>query len=70
MFIDEALSLKFPLSKICQTYSAIMKLKYSYTLSKKDEKIYKSCHVSLKLCKYQYFFIGNQQLFLYQEIQI
>ena len=37
---------------------------------KKNQKIYEPCDRPLELCWHQYFFIGNQQIWLYQKIQI
>ena len=43
----------------------------SYTLTKEDtKKIYKSRDTPLEFCWHQYFFNRNQQILLYQEIQI
>ena len=58
-----------PLPKICHTYHTMMKLG-SYTLPKEDRKIYESRDTLLEFCWHQYFFTGNQQILLYQEIQI
>ena len=43
---------------------------HSYTLPKEDKKIYESRDTPLEFCWHQHFFIGNQQVFLYQKIQI
>ena len=57
------------LPKICHTYRTMMKLG-SCTLPKEDPKnIWITWH-TLEFCWYQHFFTGNQQIFLYQEIQI
>ena len=53
------------LPKICHTY-----FWYSYTLPKEDPKIYESRYTPHEFCWHQHFFIGNQQILLYQEIQI
>ena len=59
-----------PLRKICYTYPAMMKLGTLIPQLKKVQKIHKSRDTSLKFCWHQYFFTGNQQILLYQEIQI
>ena len=43
---------------------------HSYTLPKKDKKIYKSCHTILDFYWQQNFFKVNKQTLPYQEIQI
>ena len=43
---------------------------HSYTLPKKDKKIYKSCHTILDFYSQQLFFKVNKQTLPYQEIQI
>ena len=43
---------------------------HSYTLPKKIQTIYNTRDTPLEFCCYQDFFTGNQQLLLYQEIQI
>ena len=40
------------------------------TLSKEDPKTYKLRDTPLEFCWHQQFFTGNQQILLYQEIQI
>ena len=37
---------------------------------KKTQKIYESRDIPLKFCWHQHFFIGSQQILLYQKIQI
>ena len=53
-----------PIPKICHTYPAKIKVG-CYTLPKEDQKI----HVSRVLVT-SAFFIGNQQILLYQKMQI
>ena len=43
---------------------------HSYTLPKEDPKIYESRDTPPDFCWHQHFFTGNQQILLYQEIQI
>ena len=59
-----------PLPKICPTYPAMMKLGTVISYPKKIQKIYESRDTPLEFCWHQHFFIGNQQILLYQEIQI
>ena len=56
-----------PSLKICHTYPTMMKID---TLPKEDPKIYKLHDIPHALYWQQHFFTGNQQLLLYQEIQI
>ena len=58
------------LPKICHTYPTMMKLRTVIPYLKKIQKIYKSCDTSLDFCLNQHFSLGNQQISLYQEIQI
>ena len=37
---------------------------------KKIQKKYESCDTTIEFCLHQRFFIGNQQILLYQKIQI
>ena len=60
---------KAPLPKICLTYPTMMTLSTVMHYPKKIQKIYKSCDTPLEFC-WQYFFTENQQIVLYQEIQI
>ena len=48
------------------------KMKFGTVISylKKIQKIYKSRDTLLEFCWHQYFFTGNQQVLLYQEIEI
>ena len=50
--------------------SAIMKLGTVIFFLKKIKKIYYLCETHLNFCWHQHFFTGNQQILLYQEIQI
>ena len=61
---------KAPLSKICYIDSTMMELGMVIPYLKKIQKIYKSQDTPLEFCWHQHFFIGNQQLLLYHEIQI
>ena len=61
---------KTPLPKICHTYSAIMKLGIVMPYLKKIQKIYESRDTPLEFFWHQHFFTGNQEISLYQEIQI
>ena len=60
----------FPLPKICHTYPTMMKLGTVIPYLKKIQKIYESRDTPLEFCWHQHFFTGNQQILLYQEIQI
>ena len=62
-----------PPPKICHTYPTMMKLGTLIPYLKKIRKIHKSRDTRdtpLEFCWHQHFFIGNQQVLLYQEIQI
>ena len=61
-----------PPHKSCHTYSAMMTFGRVILYLKKIKTIYKSRDTNLEFCRhsYSYFFIKNQQLLLYQEIQI
>ena len=59
-----------PLPKICHTYPTMMKLGTVIPYPKKIQKIYESRDTPLEFCWHQHFFTGNQQVLLYQEIQI
>ena len=61
---------KGPPPKICHAYPTMMKLGTVIPYLKKIQKLYESRDTSLDFCLHQYFFTGNQQIFLYQEIQI
>ena len=59
-----------PLPKICHTYPTMMKLGTVIPYLKKIQKIYESRDTPLEFYWHQHFFTGNQQILLYQEIQI
>ena len=62
---------KAPLTEICHTYpTTTMKLGRVVPYPRKIKKIYKSRDTPLEFCWHQHFLIGNQQILLYQEIQI
>ena len=61
---------KVPHPKICHTYPAIMKLGIIIPYLKKIQKIYESLDTFLESCWHQHFFTGNQQILIFQEIQI
>ena len=43
---------------------------HSYTLLKEEKEKYESRDTHPKFCWHQHFFVGKQQILLYQEIQI
>ena len=59
-----------PLFKICHTYPTTMKLGTVIPYPKKIQKIYESRDTPFEFCWHQHFFTENQQILLYQEIQI
>ena len=59
-----------PLPKICHRYPTMMKLGTVIPCLKKIQKIYESRDTPIEFCWYQHFFTGNQQILVYQEIQI
>ena len=61
---------KVSLPKIYHTYPTMMKLGTLIPYLKKIQKIYKSRDTALEFWWHQHFFTGNQQILLYQEIQI
>ena len=61
---------KSPLPKICHTYPAVIKLFLVIPYLRKTLKKYKSRDIPLEFCWYQHFFVINQQVLLYQEIQM
>ena len=61
---------KAPFPKICHTYPTIMKLGTVIPYLKKIHKMYESSDAPLEFCWHQNFFTRNQQILLYQEIQI
>ena len=58
------------LPKTCHTYPTMMKLGTVIPYLKKIWKTYKSRDTPLAFCWHQYFVTENQQISLYQEIQI
>ena len=61
---------KLPSLKSVTTYPTVMKLSTVKPYLKKIQIICQSRYATLEFCWQQYFFTGNQQLLLYQEIQI
>ena len=61
---------KCPLPKICHTYPKMIKLSTVKLYLTIIQNLYKSRDTPIKFCWHQYFFTKNQQLLLYQEIQI
>ena len=59
----------FP-SPICYTYPTIMELDTVILYLKNIQKIYESYDAPDKFCRHKHFFTENQQIFLFQEIQI
>ena len=59
-----------PLPKICHTCPSMMKLSAVIPYLKKTQKIHESRDTPRDFCWYQHFFTGNQQILLYQKIQI
>ena len=59
-----------PLPKLCHRYPTMMKLGTVIPYLSKIQKIYESPDTSPKFCLHQHFFTENQQILLYQEIQI
>ena len=58
------------LPKICCTYPTMMKLDTVIPYLKKIQETYESRNAPLEFCWHQHFFTRNQQILLYQEIQI
>ena len=58
------------LPKICHKYPTMMKLDTVIRYLKKVQKMYEPRDASLEFCWAHHFFIWNQQILLYQEIQI
>ena len=52
------------------TYPTMMKLGTVIPYLKKIQKAYESRDITLAFCGHHYFFTANQQILLYQEIQI
>ena len=61
---------KASLPKIWHKYPTMIRLDTVVPYLKKIQKIYKSRDIHSELCWHQHFFTGNQQIILYQEIQI
>ena len=61
---------KDPLPKISHTYPTMLKLDTVIPYLKKTQKIYESRDTHPEYCWHQHFFTRNQQILLYQEIQI
>ena len=59
-----------PIPKICHAYPTMIKLGTFIPYPKKIQKIYESRDTPLEFCWHPHFFTGNQQILLYQEIQI
>ena len=59
-----------PFPKICHTYPTKMKLGTFIPYLKKFQEIYESRDTPLAFCWHQHFFNRNQQILLYQGIQI
>ena len=60
----------FRTTKICHTYPTMMKRGTVIPYPKKIQKIYESRDTPLEFYWHQHFFTGNQQILLYEEIQI
>ena len=58
------------LANICHTYPTTMKLGTVIPHLKKIQKLYESRDTPPEFCWHQHLFIENQQILLYQEIQI
>ena len=56
--------------KICHTYPTMTKLGTVIPYLKQIQNIYESRDTPLEFCWHQQFISGNQQIWLYQEIQI
>ena len=61
---------KPPLPKTCLTNPTMMKLGTVILYLKKFQKLYESLDTPLEFADISIFFTGNQQILLYQEIQI
>ena len=59
-----------PLPKTSLTYPTMMQLDTDIPYLKKIQREYESRDTPLKICCHQHFFTENQQILLYQEIQI
>ena len=58
------------LYEICYTHPTMMKLSTVILYLNKIQKMYEPCDTLVKFCWHQHFFTRNQQILLYQEIQI
>ena len=56
--------------KICHTYPTMMKLDRVIPYLKKFQKLYESLDTPFEFCWHQHFLTENQQILLYQEIQL
>ena len=63
-------AIKAPLAKTCFTYPTMMTLGTVISYPKTIQKIHKSHDAALEFCWHQHFFTENQQILLYQKIQI
>ena len=63
MFSRESKKGRPALKSVTQTW-------HSYTLFKKIQKIYESRDTSPDFCSHEHIFTGDQQILLYQKIQI
>ena len=70
LLTDGGWTKKASLPKICHTYPTMMKPSTVIPYLKKIQKIYQSRDTPPEFCWHQHFFTGNQQILLYQEIQI
>ena len=59
-----------PLPEICQTYPAMIKLATVIPYPRKIQKLYKSPDTPLDFCWHHHFYTRNQQISLYQKIQM
>ena len=59
-----------PVPLICHIYPTMLKLDTVIPYLKKIQKIYQSLDTPLDFWWHQHFFVRNQQILLYQEIQI
>ena len=59
-----------PLSKICHTYTAMMKCDTVIPFLRKIQKIYKSRDTSIEFSWHQHFFTWNQQILPHQKMEI
>ena len=59
-----------PLPKICHRYPTLMKLGTGMPYLKKIQKLNESRGILFEFCWHQHFFTENQQILLYQEMQI